>query len=254
MLIPQCRAVELDEFSKSYACGWFGAPRVAVEKFSLQLPPGRILGLLGPNGSGKSTILKALAGLVRPSTGACRIHGEAAGGAAARRRIGYLPESVRLPPRLSAREWLEHGARLSSLSRDETRARVEAMLAQAGLAREADRPLGGFSKGMRQRVAIAQCLLPAPDVLLLDEPASGLDPEARRELLRRLRDFRDEGKTVALSGHLLDSLEGLCDRVVLLARGRVLADGTTTELLGAGAAERTSPLEALYWERIRGVA
>lgn len=253
MLTPARWAVELDAFGKSYAGGWAGPARVAVHAISLQLAPGQVLGLLGPNGSGKSTTLKALAGLVRPFTGACGVGGAPPGSDAARRRIGYLPEALRPPPRQTAREWLRFCAGLS-LPRERVADRVTATLARVGLATEADRALGSFSKGMRQRLGLAQAIVHEPEVVLLDEPASGLDPQGRQLLLQLIRELAAAGTTVVFTAHLLASLETICDRIVILAHGRVLADGAPAELLGVAPGAAPSPLEMFYLEKTRDLA
>jgi len=248
-------AVELAGFAKSYRTGWTGGRVHAVYPLTLRLAPGQVLGLLGPNGSGKSTTLKALAGLIAPTAGACRIFGQAAGSDAARARLGYLPESPQFPPHLTGREFLQYCAGLSSLEPGTAARRVAEVLAWSGLAAEAaDRPAGTYSKGMLQRLGLAQAVLHDPALVLLDEPASGLDPSGRLALGGLIRDLAAQGKTVVFSSHLLAQAGELCDRLALLGRGRLLAEGTPAELLGAGAraaAAEPTPLEKLYLEKLR---
>jgi ABC-2 type transport system ATP-binding protein len=256
MLIGDHWAVELADFTKSYATGWLGRPIEAVRSLSLQLAPGQVLGLLGPNGSGKSTTLKALAGLVQPSAGHCRIMGQAAGSDEARALIGYLPESARFAPYQTGREFLRYCAGLSSMTADEAPPRIAAVLAWAGLGPVADRRISTYSKGMRQRLGLAQALVHEPMVVLLDEPASGLDPEGRLALTGLIRDLAAQGRAVVFSSHLLAQAETICDRIAILGQGRLLAEGTPAELLGGGRrpAADSSPLEKLYLEKLHDQA
>ncbi len=246
-------AVELADFTKSYATGWLGRPIEAVRSLSLKLAPGQVLGLLGPNGSGKSTTLKALAGLVGPSSGSCQIMGHAAGSDAARAQVGYLPESARFAPHQTGREFLRYCAGLSSMPADQSVQRVAAVLAWAGLEPVADRRIATYSKGMRQRLGLAQAILHEPPVVLLDEPASGLDPEGRLALTKLIRELAAQGRAVVFSSHLLAQAEAICDRLALLGQGRLLAEGTPAELLGVGhhPVADSSPLEKLYLEKLR---
>lgn len=241
-------AIELRDFAKSYRAGWTGRPVAAVEKISLRLAPGQVLGLFGPNGSGKSTTLKALAGLVAPSAGECRVGGEVAGSDAARARVGYLPESPRFAPHLTGREFLVFCAGLSGVPGR----RVDEVLDWSGLADAADRRIATYSQGMAQRLGLAQAVVHDPAVVLLDEPAAGLDPAGRLRLGRLIRDLADRGRAVVFSSHLLASAEALCDRIALLGQGRLLAEGPVAELLGAGPAAEPVPsrLEQLYLEKL----
>ena len=243
-------AVELRGFGKSYRLGWSGGLVHAVQALSLRLGPGQVLGLLGPNGSGKSTTLKALAGLLAPTTGDCRVFGRVAGSDEARELVGYLPESPRFAPHLTGREFLLYCARLSSLTGLFAAQRVGEVLAWSGLTAMAERRLGTYSKGMMQRIGLAQAILHNPALVLLDEPASGLDPQGRLDLGGLIRDLALRGKTVIFSSHLLDDAAALCDQLVLLGEGRLLAAGTTAELLGSAPAPRPTPLEKLYLEKI----
>ncbi len=245
-------AVELTDFTKSYPAGWTGRRVAAVHALSLKLAPGQVLGLLGPNGSGKSTTLKALAGLITPSAGGCRIMGQAAGSDAARALVGYLPESARFAPHQTGREFLRYCAGLSSLPAAKAAARVEAVLAWAGLGSAADRRIATYSKGMRQRLGLAQAIVHEPAVVLLDEPASGLDPEGRLALTKLIRELAGQGRAVVFSSHLLAQAEEICDRIAILGHGRLLAEGTPEELLGADwrPATASSPLEKLYLDKL----
>jgi len=205
--------------------------------------------LLGPNGSGKSTTLKALAGLLTPTAGECLVCGHPAGSDAARELVGYLPESPVFAPHLTGREFLAYCAGLSGVDGG----RVAEVLAWSGLAGAAERRLSTFSKGMVQRIGLAQAVLHDPAVVLLDEPAGGLDPDGRLLLGRLIRDLAVRGRTVVFSSHLLAQAEELCDQIAILGQGRLLAAGTPAELLGARpvAAPRLSQLEQLYLEKMR---
>jgi len=187
---------------------------------------GGIVGLLGPNGAGKSTLIKLLAGLLRPSRGTCSIFGEAAFGAReARRRIGYSPEHEGAYDDLTALEFVSVLAELSGLPRAKARSAAEQALEQIGLADARHRRLRGFSKGMRQRTKLAQAFVHDPDVLLLDEPLTGVDPLARREIVARVRALADAGKTVLVSSHILHEVQALTDEILVIYRGKVLAEG-----------------------------
>jgi ABC-type multidrug transport system ATPase subunit len=243
-------AIEFAGFSKSYRTGWTGGRMHAVRQLSLRLAPGQVLGILGPNGSGKSTLLKALAGLIAPTAGDCRVFGHPAGGAVARAKVGYLPETLQLAPRQTGREFLAYCAGLSGLSQPAVVARVEEALAWGGV-NCPDQRLATLSKGMRQRIGLAQAILHDPPLILLDEPASGLDPAGRLAVSRLIRDLAARGKTVVFSSHLLPTVAELCDRLAILGRGRLLAEGTPAELLGTGPVMTPQPsrLERLYLER-----
>jgi ABC-type multidrug transport system ATPase subunit len=244
-------AAELAGFSKSYPSGWTGGRLHAVRSLTLRLAPGQVLGLLGPNGSGKSTTLKALAGLITPSAGTCRIFGHVAGSGAARALVGYLPESPQFPPHQSGRGFLEYCAGLSSLDVATAARRMDEVLRWSGLAGVAGQRLGTYSKGMMQRLGLAQAILHEPALVLLDEPASGLDPEGRLALNRLIRDLAAHGTTVVFSSHLLAQAEEVCDRLALLGRGRLLAEGTPAGLLGTARPANPAPsaLGKLYLEK-----
>lgn len=254
MLIGDHWAVELEGFTKSHTVGWFGGRVTAVENLTLKLAPGQILGLLGPNGSGKSTTLKALAGLIAPTAGRCRILGHVAGSDAARALVGYLPEAMRLATHQTGEEFLRYCAGLSSLPADRAEPRIKAVLAWTGLGAVAGRRIATYSKGMLQRLGLAQAVVHEPQVVLLDEPTSGLDPEGRLALVKLIRELAGQGRTVVLTSHLLAQAEEICDRLALLGQGRLLATGTTAELMGTleRPAPGTSRLEELYLERLHG--
>ena len=200
----------------------------AVRDVSFALPAGQCVALVGHNGAGKTTLIKLMLGLVRPSAGGIRVLGEdpAAGAFAARRRLGYLPENVSFDAALTGRETLAFYARLKR----EPVAKVAALLDRVGLGAAAARRVGTYSKGMRQRLGLAQALLGEPRVLLLDEPTTGLDPEVRQSFYGIIEELRGRGATVLLSSHALTELEDRAERVVIMNRGARVSDGSLGEL------------------------
>jgi len=197
----------------------FGA-KLAVADLSLSLRQGEVFGFLGPNGAGKTTSLKMLLGLVAPSGGSATVLGAPLGDLRARSRMGFLPEHFRFHDWLSGRELLRYHGRLYGMRGPRLEGRIEALLARVDLLDAAERPLRGYSKGMLQRVGLAQALLNEPALVLLDEPTSGLDPIGRRLVRDVIRELRRGGTTVFLNSHLLGEVEATCDRVVFVKEGR----------------------------------
>ena len=213
--------IQLDGISKS-----FGAIR-AVRDVSFTLAEGEIVALVGHNGAGKTTLIKLMLGLIRPTAGAVRVlGGDPAETASVRSQLGYLPENVAFNPSLTGRETLSFYSALKCAGRGQ----VGELLERVGLAHAADRRVRTYSKGMRQRLGLAQALLGRPRVLLLDEPTTGLDPALRRDFYRFLEDLRGDGATILLSSHALSELEGRADHVIIMGRGEKIADGTLDEL------------------------
>ena len=207
---------------------WYG-PVIAVNDVTLGLAPG-ITGLVGPNGAGKSTLIKLMTGQLRPSLGAVRMGGRDAWSAAAKSQIGYCPDADAFYEDMSGRGFVRTMARLHGFSGRKLAGRVEAVLQQVGMADRADRPLGSYSKGMRQRIKLAQALVHDPDLLVLDEPLNGVDPLGRSELVAVFNALAQRGKAILVSSHILDELEDLARQVVFLCRGRVLASGSLPEI------------------------
>ena len=207
----------------------------ALAGVDLEVGEGELVGLLGPNGAGKSTLVKIACGLVRPSSGTAEICGLRAGSLEARRRIGYLAELFRFPGWYSADELLELHQRLSS-SRGGAAERTE-LLELVGLAEARDRRVEEMSKGMQQRLGVAQALVGSPPLLLLDEPTSALDPVGRRTVRELLEELRRRGTSVLLNSHLLSEIELVCDRVAIMLRGRLVAEGSPAELAQARGVE-----------------
>jgi ABC-2 type transport system ATP-binding protein len=207
---------------------WYG-PVVGVNHVSLELHPG-ITGLVGANGAGKSTLLRLAGGHITPDLGAVKVCGLDAARAAAKRRIGYCPEVDRFYEEMSGRRFVETMARLSGFSRGEARRRAGATLELVGMSGRAERALRGYSKGMRQRIKVAQALVHDPQLLLLDEPLSGIDPLGRRDLVALFLHLAGLGKCLLVSSHELEELEKLTDHVAIMARGRIAAVGTLTQI------------------------
>lgn len=208
--------VELKNVSKA-----FGALH-AVRDVSFALGVGEIVALVGHNGAGKTTIIKMMLGLARPTAGTVRMLDDDSSDAGARARIGYLPENVSFNPMLSGRETLQFYAALKRAERNQ----VEKLLDRVGLVKAARQRVRTYSKGMRQRLGLAQALLGKPKVLLLDEPTTGLDPASRRDFYHLLEELRQSGATILLSSHALSELEGRTDHVIIMSKGRKVADGT----------------------------
>ena len=238
-------ALELVALEKRFYTGFLAplpglravAPRQLVRRvealkgLSLQVPEGSIFGFLGPNGAGKTTTLKVLTDLVRPSGGAAYLLGAPPGDRRVRAQVGFLPEQARYPDQLSARELLELYGRLFSMSAQSRRRETERRLAEVEMSEAADRPLRKLSKGMLQRVGLAQALLNSPRLLLLDEPFSGLDPSGRRLLRELIAEEHRRGMTVFFSSHILADVELLCDRFAIVSGGRVRRSGEMSALL-----------------------
>jgi ABC-2 type transport system ATP-binding protein len=212
----------------------YGSVR-ALGGVDLEVGEGELVGLLGPNGAGKSTLVKIACGLVRPSEGSAAIRGAPAGSAEAQRSLGYLAELFRFPAWCTAEELLELHQRLAGS--DGGAAERRELLGQVGLAEVPTRRIGTMSKGMQQRLGLAQALIGEPRLLLLDEPTSALDPAGRRDVRALLEGLRERGVAVLLNSHLLSEVELVCDRVAIIARGELVASGTPAELARAGGVE-----------------
>jgi len=205
---------------------------VAVDKLNLAVRSGEVFGLLGPNGSGKTTTILMLLGLTEPTEGEVRVLGydPARQPLKVKAQVGYLPDQVGFYDELTAWENLSYIARLNGLSRSEARRRIESSLERLGLAELADQKVATFSRGMRQRLGLAEIFLKEPKVIILDEPTAGLDPEAAREFLELIHGLKGEGITVLLSSHLLHQVQEVCDRVGLFKDGRMVLEGPVREL------------------------
>ena len=208
---------------------------VALESLDIRVDAGEVFGFLGPNGAGKTTAVKLLLGLTRPTAGSGTVLGRPLGDLEARRRIGYLPELFRYQAWLTAREVLGLHARLAGLDAARRRSEVERVLALVGLEGRGDDRMGGFSKGMQQRLGLGAALLGDPSLVILDEPTSALDPVGRDDVRSIIREAQARGSAVLLNSHLLGEVERLCDRVAIVNHGTVVAAGPLTALLGQAA-------------------
>jgi ABC-2 type transport system ATP-binding protein len=226
-------AISIEHLTKDYQVGfWRKRPYRALDRLSLDVQPGEIFGFLGPNGAGKTTTLKLLMQLIFPTSGRAEILGRPVGDVAARQRIGYLPENPYFYDYLTAEELLHYFGHLFGYSRADARVRAARLLDRVGIGAERRRQqLRKYSKGMIQRVGIAQALLNDPEVIFLDEPMSGLDPLGRREVRSLILELRDQGRTVFFSSHILADAEALCSRVAVVAGGRLAATGRLSDML-----------------------
>jgi ABC-2 type transport system ATP-binding protein len=224
-------AIRTESLTKDFSIGfWRPRPYRALDGLNLEVGKGETFGFLGPNGAGKTTTLKLLMQLIYPTSGRAEILERPVGDVDVKRRIGYLPESPYFYDYLSAEELLDYFARLFGYDAVERRRRVSALLDQVGIAGERRLALRKFSKGMVQRVGIAQALINDPEVVFLDEPMSGLDPLGRRDVRNLILSLRDRGTTVFFSSHVLSDAEALCSRVAVLAHGTLVANGRISDL------------------------
>jgi len=219
--------LDLDRVTKTYR-GKRGVR--ALRGVSLNVEPGQIFGLLGPNGAGKSTLVKILLGIVRPTTCEGTMLGAPVGDKPTLARVGYLPEHVRFPEHLTGRQALHYVGRLLVVPARERAKRAEELLEHVGLRDRASTRVGGYSKGMKQRLGIAQALIADPDLVFLDEPTDGVDPMGRRHIREMLLAMRDQGKTVIVNSHLLGEVESVTDRVAILVSGLVRRFGRIDDL------------------------
>ncbi len=222
--------LSVQELHKTFRVGFLRKRVEAVRGVSFEVAQGETFGLLGPNGAGKTTSIKAILRLVHPDRGEIRLFGEPLS-VATQARVGYAPENPYVYQYLRAPEFMDLCGRLCGLSAKERARRGEEMLERVGLAHASDRPIGRFSKGMMQRVGLAQALLHDPELLILDEPMSGLDPIGRRQVRELILAERKRGKTIIFTSHVLSDVELLCDRIAIINRGQVVARGTLDELL-----------------------
>lgn len=230
--------IELDGLTKHYG------RLLAVDAVSLRVEAGTVFGLLGPNGAGKSTLVKMILSVVRPTAGNARLFGGPADNSQARRRVGFLPEAMRLPDFLSGRQFLRFMAGMSGLPRSAARERIPKLLAEAQLDAFPSLPVRDYSKGMQQRLGLAQALLHDPDLLFLDEPTEGLDPLGRKQFRDLLVGLKTKGKTIFLNSHLLSEVEQVCDRLVILNHGKIAREGTVAEFTEVRGAWRLRVTEA----------
>ncbi len=225
-------AIELRGLVKDFSVGLRGVKLRAVDNLSLRIEPGQVYGLLGPNGSGKSTTIKIILGLLEPTTGECRVFGVPGGRVEARLDVGYLPESPYFYRHLTGRELLRFYARICGLGGATLLPRIAEVLAWVGLTEAADRRVGTYSKGMLQRIGLAQALVHDPRLVILDEPTAGVDPVGAAAISELILKLKAQGKTVLITSHLLAQIEDICDRVAILDRGRLMLEGAVRDLVG----------------------
>jgi ABC-2 type transport system ATP-binding protein len=226
--------LEIDDIAKTFRTGFFRKKVEAVRSVSFSIQRGEIFGLVGPNGAGKSTTIKMLLGLVRPDRGEIRLFGRSVDDVSLRNRLGYLPENPMLYEHLNVVELLDFYGGLFGMSKSERRERSSELLEMVGLSHAIDRPVSKFSKGMKQRAGIAQALINDPDLVILDEPQSGLDPMGRREIRDLVLELRRSGKTILFCSHILPDVQDICDRVAVMHRGEIKDIGFLHELIGSG--------------------
>jgi ABC-2 type transport system ATP-binding protein len=225
-------AIETEALTKDYLVGfWRPRPYRALDQLNLQVAPGEVFGFLGPNGAGKSTAIKLLMQLIFPTSGQARIFGRPAGDLEVKRRLGFLPENPSFYDYLTAEELLDYFGRLFGLPAADRRARIAEVLDDVGLGKERRLRLRSYSKGMVQRVGIAQAILNRPEIVFFDEPMSGLDPLGRRDVRQLMLRLRDRGCTVFFSSHILSDAETLCSQVGIVAQGKLVAGGRLSDLL-----------------------
>jgi len=224
-------AIDVQKLQKQYRDGWIVPRRFnALKGIDLAVRRGEVFGLLGPNGAGKTTLIKILLGIVKSTGGQAFLLGEPAGTKSARRRIGYLPENLSFPSHQTAKRAMEFFGRLSSVPESVIKEKSSALLEMVGLAGREKELVRKYSKGMRQRLGLAQAMLHDPELLILDEPTDGLDPVGRSQIRKLINELRDQGKTVFLNSHILQEVELVCDRVAILAGGALQGIGTPREL------------------------
>ncbi|MGB0416682.1 MAG: ABC transporter ATP-binding protein [Coraliomargarita sp.] len=230
-------AISIRGLTKDFSVGMRGVKLRAVDNLSLEIGDNEIFGLLGPNGCGKSTTIKIVLGLLQASQGECRIFGQPSHTVAARRSVGFLPEAPYFYRYLTGRELVRFYAKVCGMKRSVLNDAVDAVIDLVNMTEAADRRVGTYSKGMLQRIGLAQALVHDPKLVILDEPTAGVDPLGSAAIAAIIRELKRRGKTVLVSSHLLAQIEGLCDRVAILHRGKLVREGRVDELLQDQAAQ-----------------
>ena len=224
-------AIRIQNLTKDFAVGMRGMKLRAVEDLCLEVGDNEIFGLLGPNGSGKSTTIKIILGLLEASAGTCEIYGRPSKLVDARRSVGFLPEAPYFYRYLTGRELVRYYARICMVPRVEIDAAVDSVIKLVGMTAAANRRVGTYSKGMLQRIRLAQSLVHDPQLVILDEPTAGVAPLGSAAIAEIVRELKRRGKTILLSSHLLAQIEGLCDRVAILHRGKLVREGRVDDLV-----------------------
>jgi ABC-2 type transport system ATP-binding protein len=231
-------AIQVEGLTKDYRVGFWRRHVRVLHNLNLQVQAGEVFGFLGPNGAGKTTTLKLLTGLIHPTAGSATVLGEPAGSVSVKARIGFLPENPNFYDYLTGAEYLNYCAALAGLPRAARRDRTRILLNKVGLSNQGNLQLRKYSKGMLQRIGLAQALINEPAVIFLDEPMSGLDPIGRKEVRDLILHLREQGRTVFFSTHIIPDVEVVCDRVGIILAGRLSSVGRVEELLA-------SPLEQI---------
>jgi ABC-2 type transport system ATP-binding protein len=238
-------AIVIERLTKTYRPTWpWQQPATVLRDVSMSVGQGEIFGFLGPNGAGKTTTMKIVLGLMKPTSGLVQLLGRSVKDVDIHKHIGYLPESPYFYDYLTAEEFLAFYGRLGGLTKTELHQRIPALLERVGLTEARCRPLRKFSKGMLQRIGLAQALIHDPELVILDEPMSGLDPVGRKEVRDIILSLRDQGKTVFFSTHIISDVEMVCDRVGILAKGTMLAVGKLVSVI-----PHKATLEELFLEQ-----
>jgi len=224
-------AISIKSLTKDFSIGMRGVKLRAVEDLNLEVGDNEIFGLIGPNGSGKSTTIKVVLGLLDASVGECLIYGKPSHTVAARHSVGFLPEAPYFYRYLSGRELVRFYARICGVSRGKIAKQVDEVIELVGMTEAAHRRVGTYSKGMLQRIGLAQALVHDPQLVILDEPTAGVDPLGSAAIAEIIRELKRRGKTVLLCSHLLAQIEGLCDRVAILHRGKLVREGRVDDLV-----------------------
>lgn len=224
-------AVSVENLTKIFKIGMTKKALVAVRDLSFKVNQGEVYGLIGPNGCGKSTTMKVMLGLLKANQGSVTIFGNNSEIVASRSHVGFLPENPYFYKHLSGRETLHFYGKLCGMSGSELRDRTEAMLTLTGLTHAADRRLGGYSKGMLQRIGLAQALIHEPKLLILDEPTAGVDPAGSRRIRDLILEFKQKGLTIVVTSHLLEQMQEVCDRIGIMSNGRMVKEGRLEDLI-----------------------
>lgn len=231
-MTPSVPAISIKGLTKDFSVTLRGVKLRAVDSLDLEVAEGQVYGLLGPNGSGKSTTIKIILGLLEATVGEAKVFGVPAHRVEARRNVGYLPEAPYFYRYLSGRELVNFYARVCGVRSARLKSRVDEVIDWVGLSSAADRRVGTYSKGMLQRIGLAQALVHDPKLIVLDEPTAGVDPVGSAEMCELIRKLKQQGKTVLITSHLLAQIEDVCDRVAILDRGRLIVEGSLLDLVG----------------------
>ncbi len=224
-------AVEIKDLVKEFPTAIKRTPHRAVDQVSLTIAPGQVYGLIGPNGSGKSTTMKALLGLLAPTSGSCEIFGKNSLKTDSRKDVGYLPENPYFYKHLTGRETLKFYGKLCGMKGSSLKARIEELLELTSLGEAGGRRLAGYSKGMLQRIGLAQALIQSPRLLILDEPTAGVDPLGSRQIRDLILNLKSQGITVFLCSHLLEQVQEICDTIGIIHQGKMLKQGPLDKLV-----------------------